>query len=247
MELFSKGLCIPKTGNIGVVMSALYMLFCGDKLRVNSDPSLQKFSVSLLDWYKTMKQPNSVLHPGTVDNAKGSMEINFIQVCHNYFQGDEWITNNALEWMYKSAVAIYVSNTNEAIGLVGSICVTKDQIVSYHPLLVNVKCHTYMEPDDIRVLLTAMKEKLNETRRQQNASQSHALCLLILIGGDASKIVDDGHDNESLDELLKEDTFRLVVVPKDDPFDICINVQQVIKDCVVAKKKFITATCVLDR
>ena len=49
MEFFSEGLCIPKKGDIGEIMTALYMLFCGDILRAKKDRFLRTFSVMLLD------------------------------------------------------------------------------------------------------------------------------------------------------------------------------------------------------
>lgn len=49
MEFFSEGLCIPEKGDIGEIMTALYMLFCGDILRAKKDRFLRTFSVMLLD------------------------------------------------------------------------------------------------------------------------------------------------------------------------------------------------------
>jgi hypothetical protein len=61
MHLFSKGLCFAAKGDAGEIMVALYMLFCGDSLRMKGEnPMIKTFSVSLLAWFLKMKKPKDV-------------------------------------------------------------------------------------------------------------------------------------------------------------------------------------------
>jgi len=49
-ELFSDSICQPTKVDIGEVACALYLLFCGDKLRYAIDKELKQFSVPFDKW-----------------------------------------------------------------------------------------------------------------------------------------------------------------------------------------------------
>ena len=109
-EIFTSGIVSPEKGNFGEVVVALYMLFCGDMLRMqinrkgkermdkermekeeqSSDVSETKiqeysqFSVSLDDWLQLIlsggKVPDNKETPVTTDCK---ISVGFIQVCRN--------------------------------------------------------------------------------------------------------------------------------------------------------------------
>ncbi len=143
MEFFGNGLCIPEKGDIGEIMVALYMLFCGDALRMNVDKKLRKYSVSLEHWYKIMKQPDLINkeYQNNTGSTSLKMEVSFIQICRNYFRDHGWNSSESLEWMYNAAVGTYMYPNCPAIDIISAIRVTSsDGKTSYHPLLVSVKC-----------------------------------------------------------------------------------------------------------
>ena len=207
MELFKSGLCMPEKGNPGEIMVALYLLFCGDLLRSKKDSALRDYSVSLDEWFSLLKKGASVPANSTVgavgdisaagasDGATGSAvtknpnaDVNFIQVCRNYFRGSSWCTRKGLEWMYKSATASYVYPDCPAIDLVAAIRVkpvSSNGDYMYHPLLVSVKCHQEFNNTKMKEAMTKMATLLQNKRKEQNGKECPAaLCLLVLIGQD---------------------------------------------------------------
>jgi hypothetical protein len=234
MDIFSKCLCIPEMGNLGKVMSALYMLFCGDMLRERNDLKLQLFSVSLIEWYAVLRNPSMdvPLFGCTGDTEQVRMDISFIQVCHNYLRGDGWNTTIALEWMYKAAFAIYMHPNSMGIDILASIRVIQNGIVSYHPLLVSVKCHLTFSHGEIIKEFKKMEELLMDVRQDVNATNTSALCLLLLIGRTTNSDDDKyyeytDYNNNDLGDFPNRDKFRLIVVSTDDSFDIHKAVHQV--------------------
>jgi hypothetical protein len=226
MECFANRLCIPEKGNIGEIMVALYMLFCGDVLRMKSDKTLRSFSVSLEEWYNIMKQPHLDVNDvkcdvGTTGTSK--MEVSFIQVCRNYFRNHGWNSNESLKWMYDAAVGTYVFSDCEEIDIVSSIRVTSsDGKTSYHPLLVCVKCGESMSPTNIKSSMDEISIFLESVRNEQN--NIPALYLIIVIGGEVP--ASSEYNVQNLGNFPHADTYRLIAIPDNDPFDISKNVFQ---------------------
>jgi hypothetical protein len=241
VDLFSKGLCIPEKGNIGEVMSALYLLFCGDILRFQKDKKLRTFSISLNEWFTMLRHPQVATEDSSsssiVSLDKGEaieeddcsigpkLEVSFIQVCRNYFQGHGWYNHKALERMYKSGIAMYVFPGCKGIDLVASIRVTNEnQDVAYHPLLVSVKCSKQANGKEA---FDKMREFLTTTvRKEQSGFKNNALCLLVVIGRATKGKEVIPLDCDNLGTFPAEDTFRLIEVPEEDPFGISSNVNR---------------------
>ncbi len=124
MELLSSGLCLPEKDSPGEIMVALYMLFCGDLLRYSQDKTLRHFSIPLQEWFGRLKNPKENTQPmsssaqmtvtredqipqtSTKEESSQKrkrvpsqrIEVNFIQVCRNYFRANSWTTQKGLEW-----------------------------------------------------------------------------------------------------------------------------------------------------
>jgi hypothetical protein len=218
MECFANGLCVPEKGDLGEIMVALYMLFCGDMLRMKGSKTLQTFSISLKEWCTLMKQPHLDVNNLKCDaDPTPKMEVSFIQVCRNYFRDYGWNSSRLLKWMYNAAVGTYVFPQCPAIDIVSAIRVTSsNRQVSYHPLLVSVKCKN-MKNAEIIASIDKIKKFLGVVRKKQ-PNQLNALCLLIVIGKTPlNKAYDEG-------DFPHEDAYRLIAIPEDDPFDITENV-----------------------
>ncbi len=242
MVLLKSGLCVPENDDSGEILAALYMLFCGDILRFAKDKSLRTFSVPLVDWYAAMRgdghhhisEPKATVKGhGESNNASTNgklhnMEVNFIQVCRNYFRGHSWKTQKALESMYNSATAIYVYPDCEAIDLVVAVRVLMNGKTSYHPMLVSVKCWMPMSQAPIDEAMNNMQALLYEIR-SKNANVSEcpsALGLLVLLGAqhdDEANTIPlklQDFDSPELGNFPYEDAFRMISVPTDDSFGI---------------------------
>jgi hypothetical protein len=238
MDFFHKGLCTPTKGDRSEVMVALYMLFCGDGLRMKRDPKLHTFSVSLLEWYMKLKHPKA--HDSKVEQeheARGAhadadkaptlvMEVNFIQVCRNFFRKNNWNNERSLEWMYKSAVASYMFSDQEEIDLVCAVCLTACPIIVYLPLLVSVKCWKNNEWQDVDSWVQHLKHLLAEARKEDDSPQLPSLCLFVVVGVESVEEISHECNVDDLGNYPNEDVFRVVVVPKNDPFDISTNLNR---------------------
>jgi hypothetical protein len=236
MDFFHNGLCAPTKGGRSEVMVALYMLFCGDCLRMKRDPKLHTFSVSLLEWYMKLKQPTShdsrveqehEAHGAYADADKAPtlvMEVNFIQICSNYFYKSSKNDEHLLERLYKSAVASYVFSDWACIDLICAIRLTVGPNIAYLPLLVSVKC--WIERQDVDSWIQDMKCHLDEVRREEGQPQVPVLCLFVVVGVESVEEISHECNVDDLGNFPNEDVFRVVVVPKDDPFDISTNLNR---------------------
>lgn len=203
--LLASGLCLSVKGDSGEIMGALYMLFCGDVLRHAKDRTLRTFSVSLIDWYSKMENTKKVVQPSWGDEI--SMDINFIQVCRNYFRAHSWKTQDGLELMYKSAIASYVFPDCKAFDIVAPIRIVRGGKTSYHPLLVSVKRYNEMTLSGIRKAFQTTKDLLIEQRgggtkpRKSKKNNDEAILKLKnLLNGE----IDEEGFREEATELLDE-------------------------------------------
>ena len=70
-RIFSCGLCRPQKGDVGEVAAALYLLFCGDSLRLKAAPDLEHFSVPFQDWMTLLKKGRTTESDDTaVENSE---------------------------------------------------------------------------------------------------------------------------------------------------------------------------------
>jgi uncharacterized protein Usg len=171
MRLFSKGLCFPPKGDTGEIMVALYMLFCGDSIRMEKGPQIDFFSVPLLQWYMKMKHPNDE-HPNddyhTDQGLTPVMTVSFIQICRNYFRELRWNDQKSLERMYDSGVGWYMYKSCPAIDLMCAIRSGPKEKYTYHPLLVSVKCWSDFDTGKMESSIFDMFEFLKEIRDSEN-------------------------------------------------------------------------------
>jgi hypothetical protein len=172
MLLLASGFCLPEKGNAGDIMGALYMLYCGDVLRHAADKSLRTFSVPLREWYSLMRDNTRKSEDDKASSSDLRMDVNFIQVCCNYFRAHSWRTQEALELMYKSGTAIYVFPDCDAIDIVAAIRVMHNGEPFYHPMLVNVKCYMKVEPGQINKFINKMKKLVKEIRSDEKHEKS---------------------------------------------------------------------------
>jgi hypothetical protein len=168
------------------------------------------------------------------------MEVNFIQVCRNYFRANSWRTQKALEFMYNSATASYLHLDCAEIDLVASIRVMRNGEPFYHPLLVKAKYCMQLSEAKIEQTMKDMRNLFKEIRSgksetgmeiQNKATCSDrfsecppALCLLVLLGFEAQRDKPSQQktqfESEDVGSFPEADTFRVVSVPKDDAFGI---------------------------
>lgn len=114
-RIFSCGLCRPQKGDVGEVAAALYLLFCGDSLRLKANKDLKQFSVPFETWMAHLKKGRTVQGDdadlndtkdgdnsspctgSTKQQAKKKVKkegdaanlepmVSFIQVCRNYLR-----------------------------------------------------------------------------------------------------------------------------------------------------------------
>jgi hypothetical protein len=239
MELLKQGICYPEKGEFSEIMGALYMLFCGDVLRYEIDPSLRTFSVPLTDWYTQMRENNNVKEgkPKAEERSGDQlcMEINFIQICRNSFRANSWRTQKALEYMYKSATASYLHLDCEEMDVVASIRVMREGKPFYHPLLVKVTYCMHLSEARAGESMKDLRNLLKQVRHQKAEIQNKgspdpfsecppALCIMLLLGVEAQPNEPPRKPNQfesdELGSFPEADTFRVLSVPTDDPFGI---------------------------
>jgi hypothetical protein len=109
LKAFSSGLCRPEKENAGEVFAALYLLFCGDLLRKEIDPSYRHFSVPLDRWVSNL-----------ISQSFESME-------------------ESTENLYESGNAFFANRIYEDFDIVAPIRYFYDGHVRYAPLLVSVQ------------------------------------------------------------------------------------------------------------
>jgi len=112
-DIFSSGLVSPDNGNVGEVVVALYLLFCGDLLRKrfnNKDVpenGYKRFSVCLDAWLQLLQ--NGGKDSCLVDIGESNVSVGFIQVCQNDLRSYDrsWTSlanTSFLEHVYRSGV-----------------------------------------------------------------------------------------------------------------------------------------------
>ena len=68
-------MCRPEKGDAGEIFAALYMLFCGDILRKQENELMERFSVSLQDWFRLLKNGGSKEELTNTKPVKASVSL----------------------------------------------------------------------------------------------------------------------------------------------------------------------------
>ena len=250
-KAFTTKLCLPDNGDAVEIFAALYMLFCGDVLRKETDSGLSIFSVSLDEWFRILKSGGRKPTDSSPEDAEGnahteylavdsdaailttqertgetSNTISFIQVCRNDFRGNSFCKQTFLSRLYLAGLASYAYKNCKAFDIVASIRVKQVSPVrcTFHPLLVTVKNWANVSKSDVDLWSATMTEFLKGLRKDE--AEPTAVCIIILLGcSDPPTISDENLNSMSLKPFPDTDVFRLVCVPEKDDFGVSNAVQ----------------------
>ena len=182
--LFSSGLCRPSRGDLGELVSAAYLLFCGDELRYRNDKRFQTFSVPVSEWFSLVNDPKLSLL-GKEKQESNQPCINFIQFCRNNLRfGMKDVCNQSfLEYIWNCCCAVYAYEGAEKIDAYASIKYTDPGgNTQYTPLIISIKT----QDNYSRSKATQNVDSI--TKDLFDIEQKCALILVILLDrGDASK------------------------------------------------------------
>ena len=241
VDLFANEIVSPDKGNSGEVLVALYMLFCGDKLRkqINVENECRspevlpysQFSVSLDAWLQVM------LTGGKCPGAKGSgaptedcnVSVGFIQVCRNplrSYDGSWKCLKDQLflQFIYNSGIAFYTCNNCAVIDMVVPLRIKSNETGNidgfcYVPMLVSVKSHRNFSRKEATNTYQAMDKRVKEDGLER------ALCVLIVFGSSGGAKRSPGKfsvkkGSTISDELTKRVVMGEIRVPHDDEFGL---------------------------
>lgn len=190
-DAFSGGLFVPDKGSTAEIFAALYLLFCGDLLRKEIDPTYKTFSVPLDCWVGNLIHPPSEPTEESLVHIRVerdfikvgfSPSISFIQVCRNYMRPYEDYSflacQSLLEGMYISGTAFYTFPVCPHFDIVGSIRYFHEGKCCYAPLLILVKAKRTFSESDANANCLQMENGL------KGANCHRALCIVLVIGSD---------------------------------------------------------------
>jgi hypothetical protein len=234
-EIFSRGIVSPDKGNLGEVVVALYILFCGDLLRKEADEvnkRIQKytqFSVSMDDWLQMMISGGNFPLERERERMECSVSVGCIQVCRNplrsYAHSWHSLTDQCfLKFIYESGIAFYTCNNCPLIDLVVPLRIEAQgpkKDFEYWPMLISIKCHADFLDSEAAAECKKMKE------RARNDSVEKAFCLLIVFGSNQTNPFSDFETREEespkkVSELLRERKLiaQAIRVPSNDMFGL---------------------------
>jgi len=146
-DLFSDNVCRPSKGDIGEVACALYLLFCGDKIRYAIDKELKQFSVPLDIWISLLLNPKQEVTDIAI-NQRPVASVSCVQVCRNYLRHSLKQIMPLLPHWYKSGRAMYSYSNCQGFDLIVPVRYQKraaipneenEEQYDYCPLLVSIK------------------------------------------------------------------------------------------------------------
>ena len=236
-EIFATGMVSPDKGDFGEVVVALYMLFCGDLLRMrikdNTKRSairmqpFRRFSVSLDAWLHLMLSGGIV---SDVPSDQDKVSVGFIQVCRNPLRAysDSWKSLNDqgfLKQMFESGVAFYTFDGCPLIDMVVPVRIRSDEVGNvdgfcYAPMLVSIKCRRGFRQCDAKAACKKLKA------RAVKANLTRALCLLIVFGSEEKAAPFKGDiaiekDTTAVsDQLMEGIVTKAIRVPTKDVFGL---------------------------
>ena len=235
--IFATGLVSPDKGDFGVVVVALYMLFCGDELRTRTKNAgtkrsrivqpYRQFSTSLDAWLHLMLSGGK-LSSAPMDECKVS--VGFIQVCRNHLRSyaTSWKSlkdQGFLSQMYESGTAFYTFDGCPLVDMVVPLRIRSDEEGNvdgfcYAPMFVSIKCRRNFGHGDAQTACA------NMTKRAINSGLDRALCLLIVFGSEmeADPFKGDIAINEDLtaisDQVTNGVVAKAIRLPNNDEFGL---------------------------
>jgi hypothetical protein len=80
-DLFASGMCRPNKGDLGEIAVALYLLFCGDIIRKETDAKYYTFGVPFSSWLDKLRDPSD---DEIETNAEDTVEPHPKRLKHSY-------------------------------------------------------------------------------------------------------------------------------------------------------------------
>jgi len=211
-NLFSSGLVSPDKGDVGEIVVALYLLFCGDLLRKGfnklDEPKhmYKRFSVPLDAWLRLLQ--NGGQDSSEVDTKDSKVAVGFVQICRNHLRSYDrsWKSledQSFLRHLYQSGGAFYTCSNCSLIDMVAPIRVRKDNKGNdtYIPLLMSIKCRDRFNQKQARLELEKMRAKAMGWRWKDDDKVfekceeakplKKALCLLVVFDSDSKPYVEE--------------------------------------------------------
>ena len=181
-ELLSSGLFQPSRGDLGELVCATYLLFCGDMLRSKNGNDYNTFSVPVSRWVELLNDPSEEKDSKEeTERQDDSVCVNFIQFCRNDLRfGLADVCNESfLKYIYNSCSAVYAhkgcSLYNGYAAIKGT---TNEGVDHYNPLIMSIR--SWQEYTD-----GATKKNVDEIiQKLVLIKQFHGLVLLILLDKD---------------------------------------------------------------
>jgi len=220
-ELFSYGICRPAKGDIAEIACALYLLFCGDRIRYAIDKDLKQFSVPLDKWVSLLLNPNQEVNDVDI-NQKPIASVSCVQVCSNYLRHTLKQVMPLLPHWYQSGRAMYTCTNCRVFDLIVPVRYPKpgaginadyEAQFDYCPLLVSVKNQQNVSSTD------ESKWKADMEAVLENEDIKTGLCMLLLVGVKATKPLDTEY--EDIRRFRGKGVYSFtVVVDSNDPFGV---------------------------
>jgi hypothetical protein len=233
VEIFSTGLCRPSRGDVGELVVALYLLFCGDVLRscvkdTNNESQYKSFSVSLQHWLKLLVSNNHA--DQDMQSVDAASTISFIQVCRNYLRFpliDLMKNQSFLKYLYMSHCAHYVFPGCKTVDMIASIRIkSQDGSYQYRPLLISIKTSPNISSNMQDQVLISLKELFASTK-------AGGVGLLVIIDHGEEENDEDHNDkevNKKLAHLTSTAILLVVKIPTKDAYGLTDAVNNMTTD-----------------
>jgi hypothetical protein len=222
-KIFATGLCLPDKGDVGEVLTALYLLFCCDECRqcIENNLDYKTFAVPLTDWIDAIveKRSSSEVARGRKHDTV-EIRVNFIQVCRDYTRAT-WVglaDQVFLKNLYNAGTAFYTYPGCDLIDFVAPIVITADiTMATYSSVLVSIKSQLDFGPSDAKELCAKMKSKADDCHLKST------LCIVYVFGQEA--VPNYGEYNYDASRMLREleegkNVATVLHLPRDDRFSL---------------------------
>jgi len=207
-DIFSGGICLPAKGDVGEVAVALYLLFCGDVIRMKNKHNLEfdrslyyhTISVDYTRWMKALWNGGKLEDDGI---QRSKLEVNCIQFFRYSFRKStsELADQSFLKSLYDKGCAIYCFTNTEAVDLVIACRDTENENEEqYIPIYVSVKNYRYMSPAEGTNFLESSFETL------KGAGVAKGLLLLAIAGQDRKVVECRNYEKNYAEQCKLKDT-----------------------------------------
>lgn len=207
MDIFVSGMCRPNKGDLGEIGAALYLLFCGDRIRRLKGSSYEAFSVPFQEWFEILLAPH--VERAQMEFSTEVDQVSFIQFRRLYFRLSfkEMLTQDFLMDLYTSGTACYLYEGCPVFDMVASVKSGQE----YKPLLISVKARQKFSQASVDATYVLLKK-----------AYKNAFHMLVLIGREEDvsyDYTDEGHEAEPT-QAVTTNELLLVSVPSNDPFGV---------------------------